>query len=189
MLRSIAEAPNQGRLVLVVGPSGVGKDTLLDGARAQLAGRPDIVFVQREITRPRDAGGEQHAEVSVEDFTARAAAGAYALHWQANGHGYGIPAEIVAALAAGTTVVVNGSRGVIDEARARFGPITVALISASPEALRARLTLRGRETPAEIDARVARAAMPGPTGPDVVAISNDATPAVAISQLVALIAP
>jgi phosphonate metabolism protein PhnN/1,5-bisphosphokinase (PRPP-forming) len=175
--------------VLVVGPSGVGKDTLLDGARAALAHRSDIVFVQRDITRPRDAGGEQHAEVSGETFAARVAAGHYALHWQANGHGYGIPRTMADALAAGATVVVNGSRGVIDEARTRFGPVVVALVTARPETLRARLLQRGRESAAEIDARVARAALPGPSGADVVVIANDADPKVAIIQLVALIAP
>jgi ribose 1,5-bisphosphokinase len=177
--------PEPGRLVLVVGPSGVGKDTVLDGARA--AGRDDVVFVRREITRPAEAGGEDHLPVTDAEFERRAAAGGYALSWRAHGLGYGIPADIAQDLAAGRSVVANVSRGVLDEARQRFPRLLIVSITADGAALRARLQARGRESLEEIEARVARAAAFQVTGDDVVDLANDGDPGAAVAAFLALL--
>ncbi len=56
-----------GRLILVVGPSGAGKDTLLGLAKAACADDPNIVFPRRVITRQASAS-EDNEEVSAGTF-------------------------------------------------------------------------------------------------------------------------
>lgn len=163
----------EGRLILVVGPSGAGKDSLLDAARSGLAGDERYCFPVRDITRPADAGGEQHQAVTPAEFASRRAQGAYALSWEANGHGYGIPASIGAALAAGQTVICNISRAAVPEARRMFAHLLVIVVTASIPVLAKRIAARGRESAAEIEARLARAAQPLPDGDDVMVIDND----------------
>ena len=157
-----------GRLIAVVGPSGVGKDTVME-ALAQAD--PRLGLVRRVITRPSAAGGEVFEGVSVDEFEARRAAGAFALHWGAHGLFYGVPVDVDRDLAAGRDMLVNLSRGVLVEAAARFpGLVTIAL-TATPDVLAARLAARGREDAYEIKRRLARAASGLPD--DVVAISID----------------
>lgn len=173
----------QNVLVLVVGPSGAGKDSLLNGARAVLAGDRRLCFVRRVITRPADAGGEAHEAVSEAEFAARKARGELALDWQAHGLRYGIPADIADDIAAGRGVIANVSRGVIDAARARF-PTRVILVTAPVPVLAARLAARGRESAADIAVRLTReAASPGETKMETVL--NDASLEEGVARFVA----
>ncbi|MBU6498601.1 MAG: phosphonate metabolism protein/1,5-bisphosphokinase (PRPP-forming) PhnN [Rhodospirillales bacterium] len=170
-------------LILVVGPSGAGKDTLLDGARRALAQDPRFRFVRRDITRPVEAGGEDHNAITPAGFAARRAAGAYALSWQAHGLGYGIPADIATDLAAGRVVIANGSRTILAEAAGRF-PLRVLHITATPAILARRLAARGRESAADITERLARQ-VALPAGLDVATILNDGSVEQGVAQLLA----
>ena len=142
-------------LVLVVGPSGAGKDTLLDAVRVLVAERHDICFARREITRPVTPGGEDHIPVGHEQFRLRCEQGAYALWWQAHGLGYGINAEIRHALDAGRTVVASVSRAIIADAASRFD-VRVVEITAPASVLAKRLATRGREGADDIERRLQR---------------------------------
>ncbi len=172
----------RGTLILVVGPSGSGKDTLIDAARSALATDPRFHFPTRDITRPAEAGGEAHNPVDVAAFDARRAAGSYALSWGAHDLLYGVPADIADVLATGRSVVVNVSRSVIDEARRRFPPTAVVSLSVPEAVLRARLAGRGRETAEQIESRVARAAAVTVGGPDVFEVVNDGTVDLAVRR-------
>lgn len=143
----------QGRLIGVVGPSGVGKDTVM---RALAEAHPGLCLVRRVITRSGGAVGEDCDVVSPQEFEMRRAAGAFALHWQAHGMSYGVPQLIGGQLAEGQDLLVNLSRSVLVQAQARFSGFTTLLLTASEDVLRARLVQRGRESAAEVEDRLAR---------------------------------
>ena len=147
-----------GRLVLVVGPSGAGKDSVIAGIRADFErrNRDDLVFPTRIVTRSAHAA-EANASISIQEFETGQASGAFSLSWHAHGLAYAIPIDIDADIRAGRTVVINASRAVVAMARERYAHVTVMLIDA-PVAVRAeRLAARGRETRADIEARLTRA--------------------------------
>ena len=153
-------------LVLVVGPSGAGKDTLLDAARRALAGDPRFHFVRRVITRPADAGGEVHEAVTEEEFAARD----FALQWQVHGLRYGIPAD---AIEAGVVSVANVSRTIIADAARRFR-VRVIEVTAPPDILAARLASRGREDASDVATRLARS-VAVPDGVSIATVVNNGT--------------
>jgi len=144
-----------GRLIYLIGPSGSGKDSLLDAARAPLAER-GCRIVRRIITRSAEAVGEAALGVSQEEFLALEAQGGFALSWRANGLAYGIPRDIDDWLAAGHDVLVNGSRGHLPATRLRYPNLLVLLLTVDQAVLRQRLLARGRESVDEIEARLAR---------------------------------
>jgi ribose 1,5-bisphosphokinase len=149
-------------LIYVMGPSGVGKDSLLNLLRAQLQGLqtpPALHFAQRTITRGLDNSNEDHEPVTFDEFARLQQAGAFALHWQAHGLHYGVRQEELTGRSG--WVVVNGSRAYVAQARALFPGLTVVHVSAPEAVVRARLTARQRETTAEVEARIQRSQSAG----------------------------
>src|SRR5215813_4752398 len=125
------EGVGPGRLVLVVGPSGAGKDTLLGLAKIACAGDRDIVFPRRVVTR--------EASLSEDAFREALACGQFAIHWEAHGHCYALSRAISEDIRAGRTVVVNVSRSAIDELRRKYANVVVVLVTAPPQVLAERL--------------------------------------------------
>lgn len=158
-------------LFLVVGPSGVGKDSLIGAARDAL-GAEGFSFPRRWITTSADRG-ERHHPLSVEEFVVGVGRGSFALHWHAHELHYGIGREIDDTLRAGGHVVANVSRTVIEEARVRYGRRRVIGITAPIGVVAARLAERGREAAGEIEQRLGRAGLGIPAGTDVIEFVND----------------
>lgn len=144
-----------GKLIYLMGPSGSGKDSLIDTARPYLAQRGCEV-IRRVITRSPEAVGEDALSVSPQAFEALKQQGAFAMHWQANGLDYGIPAQLDEWLGAGRHVLVNGSRGYLKRARERYPDVLPILLRVDTPVLYKRLMARGRETQEEILARLER---------------------------------
>ena len=170
-------------LVLVVGPSGAGKDTLINAAKSALTGDARFVFPRRVVTRRAVAALEDHDSVTPEDFALRQANGAYALSWEAHGLRYGLPASIRDDIAAGRVVVMNGSRAMVGTARDTFPGTVVILVEASPEVRAQRLAGRGRETAAEVGERLKRE-VPADI-PNAIRVDNSGAVAAGISRFLA----
>jgi len=162
-----------GTLVLVVGPSGAGKDSLIDAARQRFGGRADLVFARRVITRAAQAGGEDHLAMDPAAFEAAERAGGFLLSWRAHDLAYGIPAEAGGELSRGRCVVANVSRRVIGQAERRADRVLVLHVTASPGTLARRLAARGRESEADILARLERQERVETSRSPIVTIRND----------------
>jgi len=175
-----------GRFIAVVGPSGVGKDSLIDGL---IAARPDLTRVRRVITRDPDAGGEEIEAVSPALFSARAAGGDFVLHWQAHGLSYGIPKTVLDELKEGRDVIANLSRAMLAKAGSAFDDFLVLNVTASPAVLARRLQNRGRESGADISRRLARRVPDMPDGLRSVQIDNSGRLEEAIATALAALYP
>ena len=155
-----------GRLILVVGPSGAGKDTLLGLARAACADDGSIVFPRRVVTREASCF-EDNEQVSLDAFRQARSQGDFAVHWEAHGHCYAWPRAIDDELRAGRTVVANVSRTVIDAMRRAYADVVVISITAPPEILAERLAKRARSSDGQIADRLNRAVDGVAAAPDV----------------------
>ena len=162
-----AEPIGPGRLVLVVGPSGAGKDSVMAGAKARCADEPTIVFPRRIVTRPATAD-EDHISVSCSGFDDALRCDAFALWWRAHGLKYALPISIDTDIRCGRTVVCNASRSIVDDARMRYGRVVCALITARADLLAARLAGRSRNSDGLLAGRMERNAIYADFSADIV---------------------
>lgn len=168
------------RLLVIVGASGAGKDSVLKVWLASLPREIRPHHARRSITRSAGDASEDHETLDEPGFHAARAAGAFAFAWQAHGLHYGVRWSELAALARGRWVVMNGSRGHLRELRAA-APCARVVEIVAPEALRReRLAERGREAMPHVQRRLARTV----PDPDVdLRIVNEAGLASAVTQL------
>ena len=176
-----------GVFFAVVGASGVGKDTVLTGTQKSLSGNTAFRFPQRYITRPRDAGGEDHIAVSEPDFRHMQASNGFCLSWSAHQLHYGLSRNLIADLRYGTHLVCNVSRTSLSEAKSVFERLQIIEITADPDTIAARLKSRGRESDADVAARQARQVADWRAGHGVHTVCNDGTAQDAIASMTGLL--
>ena len=152
--------PRRGRLVVVTGPSGAGKGTLI---RTLVRRRPDLEVAVSATTRARrdsEMEGRDYYFLSDEEFTKRVEAGDFLEHVVfVSGHRYGtLRSEIERILDAGRGCILEletaGARRVKE---LRPDSVTIFVSPPSFEELERRLRQRATETTGEIDERLAKA--------------------------------
>lgn len=159
----------------------------MDAGRAGLAGDLRFRFARRLITRRAMAGAEDHDSCDEAAFAAAEASGELALSWRAHGLSYGIPATELAGVAMGDVVIVNISRAVIAAAERLAERVVVLNITAPVPILAQRLAARGRESEADIAARLKREAPLTAERAEIVTIMNDRSVAEATEELLAVL--
>jgi ribose 1,5-bisphosphokinase len=174
-------------VIAVVGPSGVGKDSVMAALEARASG---IQRVRRVITRPEGEEGEDFDRVSVEVFEQMVLDGSFSMHWRAHGLHYGVPVQIAEQRTQCKAVLVNFSRAVLLQAQEVFGDLIVISLTADAKVLEQRLAARGRETTEEQAKRLGRAKAPLPEGlRRVIEIDNSGALDDTVSAILARLQP
>lgn len=156
-------AANGAMLVIISGPSGVGKDTIIDALKARHH-EPDYHYVVTCTTRGRRPGevdGVDYHFLDHEAFARQRAAGAFLEASQVHENWYGTPRDQVReVLAEGRDVILK-----IDVQGAAIvkgkvpGALLIFIVPPSLEDLFQRLRTRATETADELEQRQADAAI------------------------------
>ncbi|KQR74097.1 thymidine phosphorylase [Burkholderia sp. Leaf177] len=173
---------SEGIFFFVVGPSGAGKDSLIDAVRD--SDRP-FVIARRVITRAHGSPGEAHEARDEAGFSAMECQGGFLLTWSAHGLRYGLRRELLDVLSQGRHVIANGSRAMVETLRTRVPRMVVVEVTAPASVLAERILARGRETQEEVQQRVMRKVEPFPADVEVIKVSNDGTLEEGIERFVA----
>ena len=146
-----------GILILVVGNSGSGKDSIINGASEKYPlDLKKVYIVKRYITRP-PSENEDNYFISSEEFNEMGKKGKFALQWHIYGLDYGVSIEIEDWLKNGHTVIVNVSRTIINDTRRKYKNLKVVFIDVPLEITLQRLKIRERESEQGLKERIERA--------------------------------
>ncbi len=177
--------------VVLSGPSGVGKDTLLT---ALLERDPNSVRVATAKTRPPRPGeqdGVHHLFLSDAQFDAMVAAGEFLEHAEVYGHRSGVPrAPVRAALTAGRTVVARTDLQGARTLRERVPGALLVFVTAPDHGTLER-RIRGRNVDSEVELQRRLAAAPAEMAQaglfDYVIVNRDGKEEVAVEELLTIL--
>lgn len=151
--------PDRGVVLVVSGPSGVGKSTLIGHVRERL---PDLAFSVSATTRaprPGERDGVDYAFLDDAAFRTRLAAGDFLEHAEVYGHLYGTPRRPVEALVAeGRSVLLDiDAQGAAQVRHTLPEAVHVMILPPCLDELERRLRSRGTDSDAVIARRMAQA--------------------------------
>ncbi|MBL4784096.1 MAG: phosphonate metabolism protein/1,5-bisphosphokinase (PRPP-forming) PhnN [Cohaesibacteraceae bacterium] len=167
-----SEVLQKGWLVLIVGPSGSGKDSVINWLKSALDSRSDIMFVRRTVTRNSDGISEDHDSLSPAEFQKAQKEGDFAVTWPAHGLSYGLPRTVQTHLRDGGVAIANGSRKALPFIKQNFSKVYVVCLQVEKDVLIQRLSDRGRETSKEITARLERMEQFMEPGQNILMVDN-----------------
>jgi guanylate kinase len=154
-----AASADTGFILVVTGPSGAGKGTLVEQLLKQ---RPDCVFSVSATTRPKrntEVDGREYFFLSHDEFLQRESQGWFMETAEVHGNLYGTPVGLVdAQVRQGKVVVLDVDvQGGASVRRVRPDAVSVFLYPPSLDALRARLEARGTDSAEVIEERLQNA--------------------------------
>lgn len=150
---------SQGRIVILSGPSGVGKDTVLDAWMAVNPRVAKVVTTTTRAPRPGEVPGEDYYFATPEEFEAKRLRGEFIEAKQVHGNWYASPLrETLDAVDQGRIAVLKiDVQGAAEAVTKLPDPITVFLMPPSAEELERRIRARAKDSEESIRLRVRNA--------------------------------
>jgi guanylate kinase len=149
----------RGALIIISGPSGAGKGTLVDRLVARVPCLSVSVSATTRRPRPGEVDGEDYIFLTAEEFGRRVEAGEF-LEWaEVHGNRYGtLRAEVDAKLVTGRDVILEiDPQGAFQVKRLMPEAVLVFIIAPSMDELERRIRKRGAETDEQVRTRLATA--------------------------------
>lgn len=183
---------NPSLLVVISGPSGVGKDAVLDRLKRA---HPEWHFAVTATTRPKrphEKDGVDYLFMTPSAFQALLARDGFLEHAQVYGREYGVPrSQVEEALRSGKEVIVKTDVQGARTLKARVpGALLVFLAPPTMEELEHRLKERGSETAGDLQKRIqtARQEMESQGGFDHVVVNHTGRLEEAVAEIERIIA-
>ena len=147
---------NKGRVYIISGPSGTGKDSLMKKLFEKM---PELAFSISSITRPMREGevaGEKYNFISRESFEQMLADDEFLEHNQYVGNYYGTPkTPVINAIETGKYILIEVDvNGAIQIREKMPDVVTIFILPPSLEELKRRLVGRGTDSAEVIEKRL-----------------------------------
>ena len=134
-----------GHCFIVVGNSGSGKDSLIAWALANYPKDVKPIYIPKRFITRSPHESEPFISITPEEFQNKSNKGGFVLEWHIYGLSYGLGYDVVEKLKEGYNAIINISRAVIPEAKARIPSCKVVFVKVPFETTMERIKSRGRE--------------------------------------------